>query len=468
MAEEAEVKIKLKADDSQAVGAIKRVQGAFATAARGIGAFTRALGVVGFAIQGIQALVGAFKTLHAWMTRGKDAAAQMRRELEQARYERGVEAAAKAYRELNAEIERTIRLEKERAAIQDRATAKRRDAEDARLELAKQGELAALDPAAEGYAARKEEIEDRYARKGAELTAARAREDAGADAARLREELGARERQIAGQKASREKDLADAGAAREEIDRRVKGRAWLDAMGPLGGKQREENEARIEELRKREKAALDSAAEKAAAIRAAEEVAETVRQAVAAATEGDGAAMRADAAGLALDRRARERAAEEKRAAEKREKEEAQEEEAREKKERRLAKERELAELDYGDAGYETKRKAIERKYAYLDAGDDEAARLAVDNEIIAEAAEEERAARTARAGEMEGFADRLAAFEGVSGNRLTAMGLGSGVDGKSAVAADVKKIVELLKEEIAATRESKSDHHAQAAVLGE
>ena len=132
-----DVNIKISADSSQAEGAVKRLKSAFSDVASGFRAFTKALGAVGFAIHGIQAVVGAFKTFHEWVTKGGEAAKQMRRELEQTRYERGVENAAKAYNKLNAEIERTIKLEKERAAIKARQTADRRDAEDARLELAK-------------------------------------------------------------------------------------------------------------------------------------------------------------------------------------------------------------------------------------------------------------------------------------------------------------------------------------------
>ena len=220
MAEDAEVKIKLTADARPAEGAVKRLKGALDTCARGIGAFTKALGVVGFAIQGIQLVWGAFKTLHEWMTKDREAAEKLRREMEQARYERGVEKAAKAYKELNAEIERTIRLEKERAATRTRQTTDRRDAEDARLELAKQREIAALDPASEDYVRRKREIEDRYAAKAAGESAARSKEDRDAELEVMRKELAARERQVAGQKASRDADLKEADAARREIERR--------------------------------------------------------------------------------------------------------------------------------------------------------------------------------------------------------------------------------------------------------
>ncbi len=474
-----DVKIRVSADTRQAEGAVKRLQGVFATAARGIGAFTKAMGVVGFAISGIQAVVGAFKTLHEWVTKGGEAAKQMRRELEQARYERGVENAAKAYKELNAEIERTIRLEKERAAIKARQTSNRRDAEDARLELAKQKEIAALDPASEDYGRRKREIEDKYAAKAANTAAARTKEDRGADAEGLRKELAATERQIAGQKASRDADIKEADAAKREIEQRKKGRAWLDAMGPLGGDKREENEERIKTLEKREKAARSRAESKTEAIQAAEDAAAILREKIEVVFgDVEGAKTRAEATRQSIAQGARERAAEEARSKKAKEEADAKKAEAEEKKAAseakeaesnrlELAKQEKIRALDIYDPDYEKKRKQIERDHAYEAAGladseeEREAKQLAVVNEIAAEEAAKHRQNR-------ESFAERMAATEGVSQNRLTALGLGSGVEGRSGIAGDVKKIVDLLKEEIAAVKDNKPERTDGVAIVGE
>lgn len=473
------MKIRVSADTRQAEGAVKRLQGVFATAARGIGAFTKAMGVVGFAISGIQAVVGAFKTLHEWVTKGGEAAKQMRRELEQARYERGVENAAKAYKELNAEIERTIRLEKERAAIKARQTSNRRDAEDARLELAKQKEIAALDPASEDYGRRKREIEDKYAAKAANTAAARTKEDRGADAEGLRKELAATERQIAGQKASRDADIKEADAAKREIEQRKKGRAWLDAMGPLGGDKREENEERIKTLEKREKAARSRAESKTEAIQAAEDAAAILREKIEVVFgDVEGAKTRAEATRQSIAQGARERAAEEARSKKAKEEADAKKAEAEEKKAAseakeaesnrlELAKQEKIRALDIYDPDYEKKRKQIERDHAYEAAGladseeEREAKQLAVVNEIAAEEAAKHRQNR-------ESFAERMAATEGVSQNRLTALGLGSGVEGRSGIAGDVKKIVDLLKEEIAAVKDNKPERTDGVAIVGE
>ena len=61
---------------------------------------------------------------------------------------------------------------------------------------------------------------------------------------------------------------------------------------------------------------------------------------------------------------------------------------------------------------------------------------------------------RAKEANNLSGFADRISAADGVSSNRLTAMGLGSGVKGDANIASDVKKMVKLLEEQIAATKD--------------
>ena len=476
---ESDVNIKVSVDTSQAEGAVKRLKSAFSSAVDGIRTVTKALGNVGLALRGIQLVADAFKTLHAWVTKGSEEAKKLRRELEQTRYERGVENAAKAYNKLNSEIERTIKLEKERAAIKARQTADRRDAEDARLELAKQQEIAALDPASEDYGKRKREIEDRYAAKAAGTAAARTKEDRGAEAEGLRKELDAVERKLAGQKASRDADVKEADAARREITYREGRRPWLDAMGPLGGKEREENEGRIEELEKREKAARNRAESKAEAIQAAEAAAAILREKIGVVVgEGAGASLRAEASKLSITQGARERAAEEARNKKAKEEAEAKKAEAEEKKaeseaketeSRRLelAKQEKIRALDIYDPDYEKKRKQIERDHAYEAAGladseeEREAKQLAVVNEIAAEEAAKHRQNR-------ESFAERMAATEGVSQNRLTALGLGSGVEGRSGIAGDVKKIVDLLKEEIAAVKDNKPERTDGVAIVGE
>ena len=186
----------------------------------------------------------------------------------------------------------------------------------------------------------------------------------------------------------------------------------------------------------------------------------------------------AEASRLAIAQGARERATDERRKEQEKAEAEAKKAQAEAKKaeSRRLelAKQKEINGIDIGDPHYEKKRKAIERKYAYIEAEglnteeDRKSATLAIDNEIRAEAAADEQDERQRRIGELGGFADRLAATEGVSQNRLTALGLGSGVDGRAGIAGDVKKIVDLLKEEIAATKDNRPERSDGVAIVGE
>lgn len=62
---------------------------------------------------------------------------------------------------------------------------------------------------------------------------------------------------------------------------------------------------------------------------------------------------------------------------------------------------------------------------------------------------EEQRNGLESRISAAEGLGNRAASFDGVSQNRLTAMGLGSGVSASGGVAGDVKKLVDLLKQQV-------------------
>lgn len=75
---------------------------------------------------------------------------------------------------------------------------------------------------------------------------------------------------------------------------------------------------------------------------------------------------------------------------------------------------------------------------------------------------------RSGRANQLESFAGRMEAADGVSQNRLTAMGLGSGVSASGGVASDVRKLVDLLREEVAATKNIKVGDVSGEAFLGE
>lgn len=82
----------------------------------------------------------------------------------------------------------------------------------------------------------------------------------------------------------------------------------------------------------------------------------------------------------------------------------------------------------------------------------------------------EENREKEKRASELEAFASRIDAADGVSGNRLTAMGLGSGVSASGNVAADVKRIADLLRQDVEANKKAaeKTGSSLYEMVLGE
>jgi len=74
----------------------------------------------------------------------------------------------------------------------------------------------------------------------------------------------------------------------------------------------------------------------------------------------------------------------------------------------------------------------------------------------------------TKRADDLETFADRIDAADVVSQNRLTAMGLGSGVSAKGDVSSDVRKLVDLLRQNVKATENIKIPESSNVSVFAE
>lgn len=116
----------------------------------------------------------------------------------------------------------------------------------------------------------------------------------------------------------------------------------------------------------------------------------------------------------------------------------------------------------------EQEKKAQSNAEAELQRTTKEAERQHAKDEARAQA--EENREKEKRAGDLEAFAGRIDAADGVSGNRLTAMGLGSGVSAKGGVASDVRKLVELVRQDVEANKKSaeKSDNSLYEMVLGE
>lgn len=90
-------------------------------------------------------------------------------------------------------------------------------------------------------------------------------------------------------------------------------------------------------------------------------------------------------------------------------------------------------------------------------------------NEFVRGYEEDQARDRQQRANELGGLVGREASFDGVSQNRLTAMGLGSGVSGSGGVASDVKKLVDLLKEEVEESKKlNEKDYSSGSATFAE
>lgn len=129
---------------------------------------------------------------------------------------------------------------------------------------------------------------------------------------------------------------------------------------------------------------------------------------------------------------------------------------------------------DYdGPTAGEWQRKTEAKKRAEEKAKEDADARENADKQAAQESARaesrrvaSENSAKLDKARDLDAFAGRLAAQDGVSTNRLSAMGLGSGVQGGSGVASDVKRLVTLLEEEVRATKDNKPGD--AAAVYGD
>ena len=480
-------KIVISGDDSGATGALNRVNGllnggvvkALGSVRSAINGVMRAFGLFGLAMQGIQIVIEGYKKLSEWMHRAETAAKALREELAKASHEIAVERAEDAYKRLNKRIEESIRLEKERSKIlADRKTTSR-DLEDADAERRKQLEISRLDPNAENYADQKKAIERRYAIAASDTKAARAREDNNAAAKELYDQAKGKDseadrfRKLYAMNRQNAK-VAEWNAQKFRIESDEKG----DAADEKAKKW-------AEEFKKASKAAEEF---KEKMVAARKEAASLRRLAGEKAGGNLSANIRNDAEKLAIENNAKAEAAEKKKQADKELKQKKDQEDKEQKQEadknakeqktaqqsledKKLArqKEEDLAALDPTDKDYEKRKREIEYTYA-VKAAENKIRRA--DNETDRQAAEEEKKALSikynaeSRNADLTGMVEREEAWReklaaqqtGVSQNRLTAMGLGSGGIDRTAQdqAKDVKTLVSLAREQIAVIRENK------------
>ena len=404
------VDIKVNADANNAVSGISRIISGLKTLRTAVTGVMRTLGMINWAVQAVQMLYSGYQKLREWMNRAATAARELADQLERDSIATAAAHAAEAYKKLNKELAEANRLEKERNAILDQRKATARDLEDANLERDKQMEIAKLDTSSATYQEDKAAIERKYARRASEIATARADEDSRAGAKRLYAEADAKDR--------------DAAALQKEYDRqtriaeRSRDRVWrlgMDERRGVEGAKEKHDEA--EQQWKRDEEAAQKTKDAMEALR---KEADSIRARAAEMTGGSRAAHIRDEARQA-------QISNEERG-----------EEARKKKSEREAAEREQ----------EQKRKEQERE--------------AERQEREAERQERERVAaenreRTEKIGMFSRMESAAVSADAVSQNRLTAMGLGSGVSAQGGgVANDVRKIVDLLKQEIEATKQIK------------
>lgn len=405
------VKIRITGIAGSAVSAFAKVTSSLNSIRIAASKVMTAFGVFGMAINGINTLIDGYRRLKEWMGRAAEQAKAVRHEIESAYYASAIANAAAAYEKLNASIARNLQLERERNEIVDGRKATERSLEDAALSLEKQEEIAALDPDAPDYAEKKRAVERKYESKASDVAEARASEDSRAKADRLYEQAAARDRDADAL------ELKYKAAAAAE-DRAVE-RNWAAGMAARSGN--EADVKRAEETEKQWKEAHDFAKKIKEEMEKAREEAQAIRTR---AGENAGGNLAAKLTNQAVQTEIRQRQ---------------KEDEAAKKKEAEKKKE-------------EDDKKAR-----------DEASRKKAD-----ELAEENRR-KLEKASALSGMADRLAAADSVGANRLTAMGLGSGVQGNGGMASDVRKIVDLMKQQVEETKKkNNAGDGAAVAVYGE
>jgi len=460
-----ETKIVINGDASVAVNALKLVQ---TNIQRVTGVIKNVFGILGrinWVIGGVQTVIDWTRKLHDWIHRDEIAAKALNEELAKASYATAVAHAAANYEKLNKSLAETLRLEKERSAILEKRKSYSRDIEDAKLEARKQLEISALDPAATDYAARKSAIERKYSSIQSETTARRANEDIKSDASQLYRQADSKDAEARSYK----KQLA----AAQKIDQTAKEKAWAAAMKARSGKA-EDVEAR-DKADEEWKKAYDFAKKIEEKMNAAKQEAASLRRSAGELAGGDMAArIQNETNQERIRNEARIAKAEE---AKKKDAEKQKLEDARLEKQ----KKEEIAALDPADKNYASNKAEIERTYAIRQAelkveraetpednqvAEIEKKTLGIQNEISRQ--EERKQQFDKQKTELEAFAGRAASFDGVSQNRLTAMGLGSGVSAKGTVESKVGRLVKLMEAQIQATKDIKVEPAVSAATYGE
>lgn len=465
-----ETKLRITGDESSAVRSISAVINGIKGVRTAVSKVMNALGVVGMALNGINVAIEWYKKLSEWIHRAETAAKNLREELAKTSYEVNVAHAAASYEKLNKQIAEANRLERERNEILEKRKSYERDLEDASAERDKQMEISRLDPNDTNYAERKKEIERKYEIEASDRKAARAGEDVKGQAAALYREADRKDAEAA----SREKEWKK----QDNIVSAAQEKSWAAAMKARNGGDAEKEEAKkADEEFKRQ---FDKAKKIREEIDALMQEAQSIRNKAGELVGGNVAANILNEANkqrianeAAND--AAEKTRKEKNESDRKEKEETdrKEREAKEKKSRQenledkqLEKmmQEDLAALNPNDPQYAQKKKEIENTYEIKaaelkrDRATNEEDRQAADEERLAIGIRQERERREEESSRIDDYYGNLAeSASRVRGDRLTEMGLGSGVNRTAEDQANnVKLLVQLAKEQLQATRDNK------------
>ena len=470
MAEESthSTKINIGGDASGAVSALSKVSRSLDGVFRAVSNVTKTLSRLNWAIAAVTTVVEAVKKFHEWTQRAETAAKNLRQELERTSYETKVAHAAASYEKLTKHLAETVRLEKERNDILEQRKRYERDLEDANAERNKQMEISALDPSSKDYAAQKKAIERKYEIAASEAKAARAGEDVRSQAAGLYSQADQKDAEAQAKEKEWKKQDAIAAAAQEK--------SWAAAMKARNGGDAEKEEAKkADEEFKRQ---FDKAKKIREEIDATLREAQSLRNKAAELAGGNVAAnILNDANKQRIENEAKAEEAAEKNKDEDKKKSDDDKKKQREQnledKTLEKMKQDDLAQLNPSSPNYERDKREIERTYEIKalenkrDRATNDEDRKAAGEELEAIGIRHERERREERASLASGIADRAASFDGVSQNRLTAMGLGSGVSATGKVADDVRKIVDLLKQEVDESKKA-NQNGGEAAVYAE
>ena len=468
------VNVKVQETGSNTViGKLKSVTAAALGVRNAIGKAFAVLGTVGFIINGVSLLIDTFRKIHEWANKAANETKRLADAAASARYASTVERAANAYRDLNEQLAKTLKLEENRNRVADARKQVSRDLEDANAEAAKQREIAKLDPTDKKFSERKADIERRYASEAIDRRADRQKEDVRSDTSRLYAQAAAKEKEAAAYQAQMD---GSAGQAADAARKR-----WLDAERAAAKKP--DNEALQAKLKELEKA-FEDASNFYKSLRnkrdAASADAQSLRN-LAAENPGSLAAnIRRDADKQRLENERKVAEAEKKAKA-------AEAEKSSDDRQRRFDEERASRAQDRDFDRYvsqaddqakpglykvreESERITMNRAQAELDAEMKKPAserneiRLDELRRIINEAEtnmysaryageDADSALRDTKVGKSEDFASAVASATAPQGNRLTALGLGSG--DKSA-SGDRQRILNGIQKLIEATKANK------------